>query len=242
MSAILLVVGDAAVPTTGDATLKGILEGLGHTVTYRSDETAESPTSSYHGIVISESVSGATIGSKYATVALPLVTHESSHLDVLGLTTVTQSSIASQTDAVWIASTPIADGPFGTLSGTDTIFSAGSGLGWFDSADKASGVTSLATHVGFANRICCAAVEIGATLHVIGAAPARRAYIWPQSGSASTSLAALGITAIKNAYDWAFGRIALPDADLATAGWATSPLFSKLNDASDATVITATAS
>jgi hypothetical protein len=34
----------------------------------------------------------------------------------------------------------------------------------------------------------------------------------------------------------------LPDADLATTGWSTAPLFSKVNDSSDATVITATAS
>jgi len=35
---------------------------------------------------------------------------------------------------------------------------------------------------------------------------------------------------------------ALPDADIVTTGWATAPLFSKVNDASDGTVITATAS
>lgn len=34
----------------------------------------------------------------------------------------------------------------------------------------------------------------------------------------------------------------LPDADITTTGWSTAPLFSKVNDASDATVITATAS
>lgn len=33
----------------------------------------------------------------------------------------------------------------------------------------------------------------------------------------------------------------LPDADVTTTGWSTAPLFSKVNDASDATVITATA-
>jgi hypothetical protein len=33
----------------------------------------------------------------------------------------------------------------------------------------------------------------------------------------------------------------LPDADVTTTGWSTAPLFSKINDASDATVITATA-
>lgn len=34
----------------------------------------------------------------------------------------------------------------------------------------------------------------------------------------------------------------LPDADITTTGWTTAPLFSKVNDASDATVIQATAS
>lgn len=34
----------------------------------------------------------------------------------------------------------------------------------------------------------------------------------------------------------------LPDADLATTGWTTAPLFSKINDSSDATVITGTLS
>lgn len=34
----------------------------------------------------------------------------------------------------------------------------------------------------------------------------------------------------------------LPDADVTTTGWSTAPLFSKINDDSDATVITATAS
>ena len=33
----------------------------------------------------------------------------------------------------------------------------------------------------------------------------------------------------------------LPDADTVTTGWTTTPLFSKVNDASDATVIQATA-
>jgi hypothetical protein len=38
------------------------------------------------------------------------------------------------------------------------------------------------------------------------------------------------------------GQTILPDADTVTTGWTTTPLFSKVNDASDATVITATSS
>lgn len=37
------------------------------------------------------------------------------------------------------------------------------------------------------------------------------------------------------------GQVVLPDADLAAGGWTTSPLFSKVNDVSDATIITGTA-
>lgn len=33
-------------------------------------------------------------------------------------------------------------------------------------------------------------------------------------------------------------QVILPDADLATTGWTTAPLFSKINDSSDATVVT----
>lgn len=40
----------------------------------------------------------------------------------------------------------------------------------------------------------------------------------------------------------AVGQTLLPDADVAEGGWTTAPLFSKVNDSSDATIITATAS
>lgn len=36
-------------------------------------------------------------------------------------------------------------------------------------------------------------------------------------------------------------QLFLPDADLATTGWTTTPLFSKLNDSSDSTVVSGTA-
>ncbi len=46
--------------------------------------------------------------------------------------------------------------------------------------------------------------------------------------------------------DWigptATSQIILPDADTTTTGWTSTPLWSKVNDASDATVITSTAS
>lgn len=51
----------------------------------------------------------------------------------------------------------------------------------------------------------------------------------------------LTLAQVQAHYASASGQILLPDADLATSGWTTAPLFSKVNDSSDATIITATA-
>lgn len=72
---------------------------------------------------------------------------------------------------------------------------------------------------------------------------------WPDQGAAGTT--SYGIadatgtgTVTKIAVEikgtGAAVSVARPDADLATTGWSTAPLFSKLNDQSDATVVTAT--
>lgn len=57
----------------------------------------------------------------------------------------------------------------------------------------------------------------------------------------TTALSGARILAHYNAGIGVGGQEILPDADNATAGWTTAPLFSKVNDASDATIITATA-
>jgi concanavalin A-like lectin/glucanase superfamily protein len=54
--------------------------------------------------------------------------------------------------------------------------------------------------------------------------------------------AALTQARIQAHYNAAFGQTLLPDADTADGGWTTTPLFSKVNDSSDATIITATSS
>lgn len=47
---------------------------------------------------------------------------------------------------------------------------------------------------------------------------------------------------IEVAFQSGVTQVLLPDGDLAAGGWTTSPLWSKLSDSSDATVVTATAS
>lgn len=52
--------------------------------------------------------------------------------------------------------------------------------------------------------------------------------------------AALSSTAITTHYQNGVGQVLAPDADTADGGWTTTPLWSKLNDSSDSTYITAT--
>lgn len=205
MAAILLVVGNAASPTTGDALIKTILEGMGYTVTYVSDEAAEDVTG-MDGVVIAESVAGATLGSKYATVAVPVVALEQAYLDDMGFcTTADIGQQATQTQVSWLSTThPIADGPFGTFSGTTTIFGSPATLGRYDFTGGGAGSQeNIASITADSTIIVCAACDEGTSL-LIGNAAAKRAFIWPQD-AASASLNSDGTNVLKNAFAWAFG-------------------------------------
>lgn len=58
--------------------------------------------------------------------------------------------------------------------------------------------------------------------------------------SADSEGAVLFLVAVRDAVAGDPPQVILPDADTTTTGWTTTPLFSKVNDSSDATVITAT--
>jgi hypothetical protein len=207
MGAILMVVGDATVPTTGDTYLTGVLEGLGHTVTYVSDETAEDVTG-FDGVVVTDSCSSATLGAKYDTVAIPLVDHEAQHWDDIRMITAATVDEVSVTQVLWEDIThAIADGPYGAHSGTDTIFSSAALLARSDGL--ASGVVQIASNGGSTN-VVCGAAESGATL-TSGTAPARRVFMWPKEAAAAL-LTADGENPLKNAYYWAFGSVAAPES------------------------------
>lgn len=204
MAAILQVVGDAAVPTTGDTTIRGWLESVGHVVTYVSDETAEN-TTGYDGVVICESCASATLGAKYDTAALPIILHEGGNLHLIRMMTVSAGGQeAGRTDIDILDDThPIFDGPHGSFTGQVAIQTAAN-LGRVDdvAADPAAGVSYLAqsdTSASFKTVLAC---ESGAVL-TSGNAPARRAFVFP-SDPAAAALNADGIAIVKNAYVWAF--------------------------------------
>jgi hypothetical protein len=241
MASILVVVGNAGTPTSGDSYLEGVLQGLGHTVTYVSDETAEDVTG-FDGIVVTDSCSSVTLGAKYDTAAIPLVSHEAQHWDDIRMITAASVTEISTTTITYEDDThAIANGPYGAHTGTDTILSGSALIA--RSTSVASGVTQIAS-TGGATNIVCGAAESGATL-TSGTAPARRVFMWPKE-AAAVLLTADGENPLKNAYVWAFGvgsQVLYPDADVDTGDWATTPLWSKVEEeTADGTVISATAS
>lgn len=239
MSAILLVIADAAAPTTGDALLRGYLEGLGHVVTYRSDETAEDVTG-FAGVVLSESCVGATLGAKYALVAVPVISHEAAIVDdMLMITTAAANTDAVATDIEIVVPThPIASGPFGSYSGQIAVNTA-NGIGYVDSdfyGALGGGVTLVGRQVFDTTETCILAVDSGGAL-TSGVAAAKRGVVLFSRDLSVPTLTATGTNIIKNAYVWAFGNprpfpatpvldpFTRANEDPITVNW-TTPLYS----------------
>ena len=208
MGAILLVVGNAGTPTAPDSYLKSILEGIGHIVTFRSDDDADSVVG-FDGVVIAESVASATIAAKYGTAAVPVITHETGNHNDLRLSDVEGTTEVGGTQIdIPAADHPIMDGPFGTFPlGTYTIFTSPSGLGYNDDATATfpAGIELLAHSSAVATRQTVFACEEGAIL-TSGTAEGKRAFLFP-TNTAAPGITATGEAILKNAYVWAFGPL-----------------------------------
>lgn len=206
MTAIQQIVGDATTPTAGDIVLHDLLVGLGLSVTYVSDETAEN-TAGFDGVVIANSVVAATLGTKYAACTLPVVFHESGYVDTMLLCDIDAFTIDSNTTLTTVTdSHPILSGPYGPFTGTVTIYSAPTNF--FMNIDSsattiASGVIIVANHPTNAVNKIILACESGATLSGGGAAPNKRAFLFPHETDIGL-LHANGTAILKNTYTWAF--------------------------------------
>jgi hypothetical protein len=143
---VLVVVGDATTPTTTDAAIKTRLKGLGHTVTYMSDETAEPSLASYDLIVIAESVSPDTLGTKYAAAAVPIILHDYSVAELTGwdLSTEAQSTGTQTQVTVTDAAHPAASGQ----SGNVTVLDAPASIWMNSAADVGPGALNYLGIVG----------------------------------------------------------------------------------------------
>ena len=204
-SNIQLVVGDAGTPSTTDAIIKTTLEGLGHTVTYVDDDTAEN-TSGFDGVVLADSCGSGNLGTKYVSVALPLISHEGFYVDTLGMASAEGAVSELNTQIVIVdAAHPFMDGPFGSFSGTLTIQTSAA-FAYINDAtvDFGAGVDQVAeAPTGTDNKVGFA-YESGAAMSV-GNAPAKRGY-FTYRDTVGAALNADGLNILRNVYEWAFGE------------------------------------
>jgi hypothetical protein len=172
----LMVVGDPAALTLGDARLQAMIEVRGYQVTV-VDDAAQPNTSAVQLIVISSTSVSATVAATYRNTAVPVVNMEASIMDDMKMAGPTKTVDYDEEDETRIvilsgqASHPMAAG----LSGTVTIVRnqpAGCcGVNW--GAPAASAVR-IATQPGFSQRTTIFAYEQGAVMVDGVVAPARR--------------------------------------------------------------------
>ena len=209
MGNIVLVVADRfATLSAGDTILRDRLLSFGHTVSLASDEDAERDSGTYDGVMVSDSCSGGTVGSKYDTAAKPGITLEATSWR-LG-TTVGAASI-TQWDVIDVGDL---DAGFGGT--TQTVYSTASSQ---QGLSAWSGGTVVAYQAGGTSKAVYAVWDTGDTL-TSGTAPARR--VWFRVGDpqiTSGAFNATGLTMLDAAIVWAFGSASGPSVARRTGGF-----------------------
>lgn len=191
MGTIVLVVANSASLTSGDTVMQTALETAGHTVVLRSDEDAEYG-SAYDGVMVSDSCSGGTFGSKYDTVAKPGITCENASWR-LG------SFLGGINGTQWTVEDVEGNGG---LTGAQTVYSTTISQQGIDTDTLPSAATVVARLTGDADQGTYVTYAEGGNL-TSGTAPAKRVFL-RIGDSGMANLAASGDTLLAAAIDWAF--------------------------------------
>ena len=211
MGAIQIVVGDSAVPSTTDALVKGWLEEIGHTGTYVDDSTAEN-TAGFDGVLILDSCGTGNLGTKYEAVALPVVLHEGFYVDTMRMADIEGAGAEIINNFVIVDSThAIANGPYGSFSGTVPVYSGGSPAAVYiddTTVTFGAGVDFVAQSPTNTNFKVALAYESGETM-ASGTAPHKRGYVTLRDAT-GPNVNSDGIAILKNTYVWAFGQLVAP--------------------------------
>lgn len=191
MGTIVLVVASTGSLTSGDQVMQAALQAAGHTVVLRNDEDAEYG-GTYDGVMVSDSCSGGTLGSKYDTVAKPGITCENASWRLgtyLGGINGTQWTVEN------------VEGN-GGLTGTQTIYTTTISQQGIDTDTLPSAATVVARLAGDADHGVYVTYAEGGNL-TSGTAPAKRVFL-RIGDSAMANLATAGETILAAAIDWAF--------------------------------------
>lgn len=194
-----LVVGDAGNPTAGDLALRTQINRAGYAAAW-VDDAATLPTG-YQGFVIADSVTAATVGTKYRDVAKPVVTIEHDLWDDNRLATnVGASTTASATYD--LDTHPITAGLPDPIT---FLTSAIAQRGVIIASALPAGATSFARPSADTTRAAGWAVDTGGAL-TTGTAAARRVALFLPEAMA-VALTANGVTFLGQVFGWAFASL-----------------------------------
>jgi hypothetical protein len=193
---VLMVVGNAAMPTGSDTRLQQLLLVRGLRVRLASDEDPVVVTG-IDVVVLAESAVSFLVADRYRNVAVPVVTLDRVLFQYMGMTSTGGTDYGS-TIATDLTVLLPEHGLAGGLSGTVSVVSASANLAWGVPAPSAERVAILS---GMPDRVAVFGYPQGATM-VTGTAVARRV------GCFVTEQAALlldddGVRLLSAAIDWA---------------------------------------
>lgn len=210
MAAVLLVIGDTAVPTASDTKWQSILTGKGHTVTTRQDTTAED-TTGFALVVIAPSTLGADLATKYRTTTVPVLHCAPGAWDESGFTAangVTTTGTILYSDDV---TNPVAS-PYAPAATAVTVCTTGtSALGI--SADAGVGAGSVPLFSSMADRSNQAVFYYPPGAAMVGLTAAARRLALGIREPGMTTLTAAGQNIVERSVEYAMtGAIAPPPA------------------------------
>ena len=199
-SPVLFVAGSTTLNSSDNA-VKTRLEALNCTVTVK--DAASATTADANGkalVVISSTVNPTSVGTKFRTVAVPVITWESGLFNNMGMTGSTNKDFGTKTSQTQVSVTnpthPLAAG----LSGTVTAVSASKTFDW--GKPNANAIT-VATTAGDATKTAIFAYEMGAVMPGL-TAPARRVGLFLYDDTAA-SFNSNGTALLDAAIRWARG-------------------------------------
>jgi hypothetical protein len=193
----LFVVGSTTL-NAGDDAVSQRLQALGLTVVVKTDTAATSADATGKTIVvISSTVTSSNVGTKFKSVAVPVLLWESALLDDMGMTGSSGLGIASgQTRARVVA--PSSDPMAAGLSGSQTVVAGSSVFSWGVPGPQAMIVAQLDADAG---KAALFRYEKGSSM-VGMTAPERRVALFLENTTASV-LNASGRALVDAAIQWA---------------------------------------
>jgi uncharacterized repeat protein (TIGR01451 family) len=201
MAPALLVAGSTTL-NSSDSAVKARLEALNYAVTVKDAASATTADATGKALVlISSTVTPATVGTKFRTVVVPVITWESGLFTNMGMTGSTNKDFGTKTNQTQISingpTHPLAAG----LSGTVTVTTAS---GTFDWGKPNANASSVGTVVGDTTKTLIFGYETGVAMPGL-AAPARRVGLFMFDTTAA-AFNANGTALLDAAIRWARGN------------------------------------